>query len=354
MRPESNQRQPNDRKVTRTTKRGETSPGWGAHAFPGSRLHGSGKPERILRVMSCSQVVPKPISLFPFSKWNAKTPALATQYSRNNPIPHILLTDFLEPEVGRAGAEEFPDPTTDPWTHYQHQNENKLGMAKRQLFPSHLADITDELNSLEFTSWLSELTGIPGLISDPSLEGGGLHQSCRGGFLNVHTDFSHHHYQKNWRRRINLILYLNQEWREEWGGAIELWDSRMKHRVAKYPPLFNHALIFNTDERSFHGFPEPLTCPEDRSRKSLALYYYTVDDNPKHASRSTNYRARPEDGLGKSAMIWLDKQAVALYSRAKARFGFSDELASKILASISRKKKSRARSTPSLRQITPT
>jgi 2-oxoglutarate-Fe(II)-dependent oxygenase superfamily protein len=154
----------------------------------------------------------------------------------------------------------------------------------------------------------------------------------------VHTDFSHHHYHKNWRRRINLILYLNPGWRPEWGGAIELWDLKMQHCVAQYPPFLNCALIFNTDDRSLHGFPEPLKCPENESRKSLALYYYTVEQDSRTTPRSTNYHARPGDGIGKAALIWLDKKAVDLYSRAKARFGFSDDFASKVLGVISRKK----------------
>src|SRR5207253_7370897 len=85
-----------------------------------------------------------------------------------------------------------------------------------------------ELNSPDFVSWLCDLTGIPGLMPDPSLEGGGLHQSARGGFLNIHTDFSMHHYHKNWRRRVNLILYLNKGWQEAWGGAIEFWETSMR------------------------------------------------------------------------------------------------------------------------------
>jgi len=273
----------------------------------------------------------------PIEKWSSRLPVLRREYRQNQPIPHILLTDFFDPSLIRAAAAEFPDPCNHAWTHYQHHNENKLGMAKRELFPRSLAEITDELNSPEFIEWLSYLTGISGLISDPSLEGGGLHQSSRGGFLNVHTDFSHHHYQKSWRRRINLILYLNEGWREDWGGAIELWDSRMQRCVAKYAPLLNHALIFNTTEGSLHGFPEPLTCPAGRCRNSLALYYYTVDAVPTHQVRSTSYRARPSDGWGKAAMIWLDKMAVDLYSKAKSRFGFSDKWASRILALISRR-----------------
>ena len=108
--------------------------------------------------------------------------------------------------------------------------------------------------------------------------------------------------------------------------------------AVKIPPLFNEALIFRTDEISYHGFPDPLRCPEGESRKSLALYYYTVESGVGVKAHSTNYRPRPEDGPLKSSMIWLDKQAVDLYSRAKARFGFSDEFASKILGFLSRKR----------------
>lgn len=278
------------------------------------------------------------LSIFPYAKWNERLTELSSAYRNQSPTPHLYLHDLLDPEFAASAAKEFPRADSDAWTHYQHQNENKHGMTKRSLFPPTLGEVSDALNSDEFLHWLSALTGIPGLIADPSLEGGGLHQSSRGGYLNVHTDFSHHHYQKNWKRRINLILYLNEGWRDEWGGAIELWDPSMRHCVAKYPCGFNRALIFNTDDKSFHGFPEPLTCPPDASRKSLAFYYYTVEAEEKTEVRSTNYRARPGDGMKKSALIWLDKQAVNLYSRAKATFGFSDDTVSKFLGRRSRKK----------------
>ena len=288
--------------------------------------------------MSCMQVVGKPAPVFPYWKWSPQASTLAKQYKQNSPIPHILLRDFLDAETATQIAKEFPHPSANVWTQYKHVSENKMGLAKRELFPARLGDLVDELNSPDFVSWLSELTGIPNLTADPSLEGGGLHQAGRDGFLNVHTDFSHHHYHKNWRRRVNLILYLNPEWHAEWGGALELWDVAMKGCVVKYPPLLNHALIFNTDERSLHGFPEPLKCPDAVSRKSLALYYYTTERESHSTARSTNYHARPNDGRGKAAMIWLDKQALNLYSRAKARFGFSDEFASKVLGFFSGKK----------------
>jgi Rps23 Pro-64 3,4-dihydroxylase Tpa1-like proline 4-hydroxylase len=276
--------------------------------------------------------------LFPYVKWSSQLPSLRRQFRGNQPYPHVHLKQFLDPEIADDMAREFPDMATDAWTRYKHQNENKLGLAKRSLFPPLLGDVVDLLNSEAFVHWLSQLTGIPNLLADESLEGGGLHQSGPGGFLNVHTDFSNHHYHKHWRRQVNLILYLNPNWEEQWGGAIELWDREVRQCVVKIPPLFNEALIFRTDEISYHGFPEPLRCPEGESRKSLALYYYTAESGPEVKTRSTNYRPRPEDGPLKSSMIWLDKQAVDLYSRAKARFGFSDEFASKILGFLSRKR----------------
>lgn len=281
-------------------------------------------------------LAPRIRTLFPYDKWSPQASPLSRQFRDNEPYPHIHLDEFLEPEIAAEMSREFPGLETDAWTRYKHQNENKLGLTKRELFPPLIAEVVDELNSPEFVSWLSKVTGIPDLLADDSLEGGGLHQSGPGGFLNVHTDFRTHHYHKNWRRRVNLILYLNPNWNERWGGAIELWDREVRECVAKVPPLLNDVLIFETNEISYHGFPEPLSCPEGQSRKSLALYYYTIDENV--TARSTNYRARPKDSALKSALIWLDKEAVDLYSRAKARFGFSDEVASKILGFLSRKR----------------
>jgi Rps23 Pro-64 3,4-dihydroxylase Tpa1-like proline 4-hydroxylase len=285
--------------------------------------------------MPPARLVQDVAGLFPFERWQWDLPNLAAQYRRNKPCPHILLKNFLDPEIAQEMAREFPRPAADAWTQYKHANENKLGMTRRERFPPLLRAVTEELNSPDFVDWISQLTGIPDLLADPMLDGGGLHQSGRGGYLNVHTDFSKHHFHPNWHRRVNLIIYLNANWHESWGGSLELWEKspegKMTRCVAKYPPLLNHAIIFTTTEKSLHGFPDPLTCPENQSRKSLALYYYTAEANPNFASHSTDYFARPQDGWAKSALIWLDKKAVDFYSRAKVRFGFSDEVASRVL-----------------------
>jgi len=111
----------------------------------------------------------------------------------------------------------------------------------------------------------------------------------------------------------------------------------MTRCVVKVPPLLNHALIFSADENSYHGFPDPLRCPETVTRKSVALYYYTKDREVN--SRSTNYRARPDDTKRKAVLIWADKQAVSAYSKMKSKLGPSDTLASRLPGLFSRSKK---------------
>lgn len=276
--------------------------------------------------------------LIPLGIWHDRLPGLMREYRENKPFPHIHLADFLEESVARRVAAEFPKPTDTSWIQYKHYNENKLGKTNRAEFPPLIGLLIDELNSPEFVAWLSELTGIPDLMPDPSLEGGGMHQTERGGFLNMHADFTHHHHRPNWHRRCNLILYLNEGWKEEWKGAIELWDRDMKSCAVKVPPLLNHVVIFNTTQESYHGYPEPISPPEGITRKSLALYYYTEESNAHYSPRSTNYLARPQDGRLRSSLIWLDKKLLAGYSKVKSKLGLSDHFASKVLGFFGRRK----------------
>ena len=264
-----------------------------------------------------------PSKIFDYDQWNRRLGSLKKEYARGEPYPHVLFSGLLEPAAVREVVREFPGPTDIEWIQYKHFNENKLGKSKRDEFPPFIGRVVDELNSPRFLGFLEKLTGIPGLLADPRLDGGGMHQSGRGGFLNIHADFTRNHYQP-WRRRLNLILYLNEGWKESWGGSLELWDKDMKRCVKKVAPRMNHAILFNTDEDSYHGFPERLLCPEGVSRKSLALYYYTPMLDSDAKPRSTNYRARPADGW-KAPLIWLDKKAVYLYSALKSRFKLSDD-----------------------------
>ena len=148
---------------------------------------------------------------------------------------------------------------------------------------------------MTFLQFLSEVTGIPNLISDPGFEGGGLHQIVRGGKLGVHADFNRHR-DYGLDRRLNLLLYLNKDWREEYGGNLELWDRDMIQCEARVAPLFNRVMVFGTTDFTFHGHPDPLQCPEGMTRKSMALYYFSNGRPAEEVTgdHSTLFRARDQ------------------------------------------------------------
>jgi hypothetical protein len=253
------------------------------------------------------------------------------------PYPHFVVDQFLHEDVAAACATEFPGIGTPGWTHYRHYNENKLGQTDLSAFPMTIRRVVMALQCEPFVAWLSQVTGIPGLRPDPALEGGGLHQTERGGFLNIHADFATHRHQPTWRRRCNLIIYLNPGWEESWGGALELWNSGMTACDARISPLLNRMAVFTTNDDSFHGYPDPITCPAETTRRSIALYYYTVEAQPV-SQRSTTYRPRPVDSTLKSLLVRLDSSAVAVYSWLKRRFGLSDRLASSIMRMLPKRK----------------
>ena len=264
------------------------------------------------------------------SHWETTVDLLHKRYQNAFPFPHIILDNFLEKACAERFLEEFPDPrATSEWIYYVHVNEKKLGLNKYHLFPPHIRSTVEALNTPRFIAFLSRLTGVHGLEADKELEGGGLHQIERGGFLNIHADFTVHPHRRDWRRRVNVLIYFNKDWQESYGGHLELWDKDMKQCVQKIAPLFNRCVIFNTDPFSFHGHPEPLACPVDRQRKSLALYYFTKDANS--FVRSTEYRSRPHERVVIRLAIWADKMTLRMYDAVKRRLGISDRAISKIL-----------------------
>ncbi|MDP4148427.1 MAG: 2OG-Fe(II) oxygenase [Bacteroidota bacterium] len=275
--------------------------------------------------------------IFDYAAWNDRLPELSKRYQSASPYPHIVLENFLDPDTLDECIGEFNKLNeTDGWINYKHYNEKKRGLNKLDILPETIKETINELNSPEFLDFLSALTGIKGLMKDDYLEGGGIHQSGRGGFLNIHADFTVHPHHRNWQRRVNVLVYLNKGWKEEWGGKLELWDKKMNACEEKVLPVFNRCVIFNTDADSFHGHPEPMTCPEDRFRRSIALYYYTEEDKP--FRRATYYQARPGEGK-KKLFVKLDNAMVALYTNIKGKLGANDKFVSGLLRFFSGRKK---------------
>jgi hypothetical protein len=224
----------------------------------------------------------------------AELPQLRDRYRAATPFPHIVLDNFLLDDVAERAVAEFAE-VDGRWLNYVHMNERKFANREPASWGATLRQVLAELNSPAFVDFVGALTGIDRLVADDSLEGGGLHRSLAGGFLNIHADFTVHPKRREWRRRVNLLLYLNADWPAEYGGSLELWSKDMKRREQAIAPSANRAVIFTTDPDSFHGHPDPLRCPPGVARQSMALYYFTAEHDP--VVRSTEYRARPRERL---------------------------------------------------------
>jgi Rps23 Pro-64 3,4-dihydroxylase Tpa1-like proline 4-hydroxylase len=225
----------------------------------------------------------------------------AAEYRSAEPFPHVVIDDFLPEDSFRAVADALPRlddpeirwgnldarlPDGRPAQEYKYHLQNVL------LMKPPVRELILEMNSGPFTLILQQLTGIEPLVSDPHLQGGGVHLVKPGGSLRVHADFDRHPAFK-FDRRLNLLLYLNEDWKEEYGGHLEIWTRDMSRCVERILPIANRCVIFSTSADSFHGHPRPLACPEGMLRKSIALYYYT----PRRSSL--------EEGGG-HATLWQD------------------------------------------------
>ena len=221
------------------------------------------------------------------------------EYANAQPFPHIVIDNFFPEDVLNDILNEYPKSGDIDWQKFENKAEKKLANKHERYMGDHTRSLLYQLNSSTFISFLETLTGIDGIIPDPHFEGGGLHQIERGGYLKIHADFNRHT-KMRLDRRLNLLLYLNKDWKEEYGGYLELWDTAMTRCEKKILPIFNRFVLFTTTDFTYHGHPEPLTCPEGWTRKSLALYYYT---NGRPASEitgkehSTLFQARPGEDI---------------------------------------------------------
>lgn len=198
------------------------------------------------------------------------------KYLKAKPFPHIILENFFKTEYLNNALSEFPDLTLSKKTEmYENKNEIKLANNNLKKFPRKIKDVIKFLNSKKFRKFLQNITSIKeNLIADNTLSGGGLHEIKRGGILKIHTDFNRHPFLKL-DRRINLLLYLNKNWKKKYDGNLEFWDQDMLKCKKKVLPIFNRMVIFSTTDFSNHGHPTPLNCPKNKSRKSIAIYYFS-------------------------------------------------------------------------------
>jgi Rps23 Pro-64 3,4-dihydroxylase Tpa1-like proline 4-hydroxylase len=215
---------------------------------------------------------------------------LRDRYRAADPFPHIVIDQLFDDADLDAVLREFPSPEAMRWMRFDNAREKKLGFYHElsEVSPS-IRRFLDAMNGFEMLTFLEQLTGIDGLIPDPYFGGGGLHQIEAGGFLKIHADFNVHPKLKL-DRRLNMLIYLNRDWRDQYGGHLELWDASMQSCRQRILPSFNRTVVFSTTDTSFHGHPHPLTPPAGKTRKSVSLYYYT-------AGRPAEERSAPHDTI---------------------------------------------------------
>lgn len=248
---------------------------------------------------------------------------LGCAFASARPFPHIVIDDFVDGAVAQAVAEEFPMPDGAAWQRFATTREVKLALRDPEQMGPLTRALIAELNGQVFIEFLERVTGITGIVADPHLVGGGLHQIGRGGHLGIHADFNRHEHLRL-DRRLNLLLYLNRDWSDDYGGHLELWDRDMvacRHRIS---PIAGRMVLFATTDDALHGHPDPLTCPPHRARRSIALYYYS-NGRPEAeatASHTTLFHTRPDTPRLRRMATWsVDRLVPPLLSDAVRRRG---------------------------------
>jgi len=217
-----------------------------------------------------------------FSKFN--TDELYNQFINAQPYSHLVIDNFIDPDYLTSLLQEIKGYKQIMDEDYQKNGDEhelqtkKIGLSDTERMGPIARHFFEQSQSPEMIAFLEKITGIPDVLPDPMLYGGGIHRTTTGGKLGIHADFNIHPYTgKN--RRINILLYLNEDWKPEYNGELELWQSDMSKCVKSISPIFNRAVILRITDNALHGHPIPWQGHDNTPRLSIALYYYT-DDRP--------------------------------------------------------------------------
>ena len=286
----------------------------------------------VLRSIRCNPGRGKPHlsrKILDFDRYTKLAGQHRADFASADPFPHVVLDDFLPADIAEPVVEEYAEEESS-WAHYHHYNERKMAITNLEGMGPRTRELVEALQSEDFVRFIEGITGLEGLFADPFLDGAGMHKTLPGGHLNMHTDFLSHPNHGEWSREINLLIYFNPGWQEEWLGNLEFWDREVKHCVRSIEPLFNRCVIFRTSDISYHGHPQPLACPEGVSRNSIALYYFQKG-SVKLELHPTTYHSRPADSSGKRLLIGIDTFLVRLYSMLRRYGGLRDRMLDRIL-----------------------
>jgi hypothetical protein len=231
-----------------------------------------------------------------FGNWIHNISYLRNQFLSAKPFEHIIIDNFLEESYAEKLSELFPK-LNDSWHEYKNPIEVKYAFDNINSLPTELKNYFYYLSTNEITDIIKSITTIDDLQYDEYLHGAGIHLHPRYGRLNIHLDYEKHPYSGK-ERRLNIILFMSKDWNTNWNGANELWNSDVSKCIAKTEIKFNRAILFKTNDISWHGLPDKILCPENVFRKSLAYYYVSPLNNKKleHEYRKkAKFIKRPQD-----------------------------------------------------------
>lgn len=224
------------------------------------------------------------------SRWLESTAELHERFTSAKPFPHVVLDDFLDPELANALVDAFPSIEDMP------RSRDFIFADKHELSSIEASGVAgarfhETMTSPSFASFVSAISGEP-LFVDPTFHGGGFHQGGDGSYLDLHVDFNLHPVHHDWLRRLNILLYLNKDWSDHYGGHL-LMKSRLDEEPVAVAPLFNRCVVALTDAFTYHGY-RAMQLPRGVTRRSIASYAYRQIEVGEVAPRTTGWA--PEAG----------------------------------------------------------
>jgi 2OG-Fe(II) oxygenase superfamily len=213
---------------------------------------------------------------------------LGSKFRTAKPFRHVVVDNMFSSVILDQLIDEIPSMTTDHWVQENDDHLVKYNLRSAVELGETGFQLTALLHSAAFLYLMSEITGIWQLLPDPYLQGSGYHMIPPGGKFDVHQD-RNTAYETGLSRRLSLIIYLNKEWKPEYGGQFELWNSDGTRQESVVQPIFNRTVIFEIAEGNYHGVPQTVACPAGRNRTSFVAYYHTVgisgkSEKPPHTS----------------------------------------------------------------------
>lgn len=245
---------------------------------------------------------------------------MAEEFDNAKPYRHLVIDNFLDADSAEFMYNHFPKEDVFN-KKYKGVNEYKAEGSNFEDFPEVFTQMREELHSREWCDIMSRITGIDGLFSVPDALGGGLHQGGDGSFLDIHIDFNIHA-DRGIHRRVNLLIFFNKDWKEEYGGHTELWNADMTNLDKKIFPAMNRCVIFETNEISYHGY-DKIKLPEGITRKSFYSYYYTTLREDAAKYHDTVFKARPTDSAAKKALTPIKEGAKNFIKRQLRKLGIT-------------------------------